>query len=125
MACQSHTTINHFNCACDGVFSLKAIEKLNKHLNKTLFPVATETIQDTNMLLKQFQPGRQFWEFQAKLNASHCHEIRQIWCNSQTLDTYIKDYITKKALVYSPLDQMLTKVASQLPVVLVGGAFSF
>lgn len=78
------------------------------------------------MLLKQFQPGRSFWElsFQAKLNASHCPQIRQIWCNSQTLDTYIKDYITKKALVYFPLDEMLTKVASQLPVVLVGGAFS-
>lgn len=36
------------------------------------------------MLLKQFQPGRSFWElsFQAKLNASHCPKIRQIFPNT-------------------------------------------
>jgi len=51
-------TLNHFNCAYDDSLFTKINRKLHADktaLNKMLFPVATETVQDTNMLIKQFQ----------------------------------------------------------------------
>jgi len=48
-------TLNHFNCAYDDGLFTKINRKTTCRQNMILFPVATETVQDTNMLIKQFQ----------------------------------------------------------------------